>query len=174
MNRLVLTLLFFILLTACSHRQEPPFVTKVPPTPFWPDTPGIKRLADEQSVRLAYGCAKRSLPFLVIERHELSSSELLAGQEFQHRFAYAVCVSDPSAPMKGILSRKIFFHGKKRPMFKSVSKDVKVNPGKWADVATIKIPKGVKPGQYIFRLIFSIPNSKKITMDLPFAIKNDN
>jgi len=162
MNRLATVLLICILFSACAHQQAPP-------GPADPNIPSIKKLADEQTVKQMYECDKKVLPFFIIESHELSPPEPKVGQEFQHSFIYASCVSDPSKPIKGDLSRKIFYRGK--PIFQDVSKHVEVTSGKWADVAIIKIPPGAKPGHYNFQLIFSIPDSNKITVDLPFTIK---
>jgi hypothetical protein len=160
LSRLAITL-FSSFLLACTNLHQ---------SPDWSEMASVTKLEDEQTVRKEYGCNKRAKPFLTIERHGLSPDELQAGQEFQHRFLYAACLPGSGKSITGFLSREIFFQGKKKPIFKDVSKNVEIKPGRWADVATIKIPAGVELGDYYLHLTFSIPNAQKRIGDLPFKI----
>jgi hypothetical protein len=158
-NRLLLIPLLGVLLSAC---------TSLPKPPNWSEIAGVTPLEDKQTVWREYGCDKLSLPFLTIERHELSSLELQAGQEFQHRFLYAICLPGSEKSITGSLHREIFFQGKR--LIYADSRDIEFKPGKWADVATIKIPADAELGDYNLRLTFSIPNLQKRIGDLPFKV----
>jgi hypothetical protein len=161
MNRLAIALLC-ILPTACAYQKESSLEQ------VWPNEPGVTRLKDEQTTWHENDCDKKVLPFLAIKHQDLLSSVLQAGQELKHRFFYVACVSDSSKPIKGTLSRKILVGG--RLISQDVSKHVEVKSGEWANVAFIEIPPSAKPGDYNFRLSFSIPNIT-INKELPFAIK---
>ena len=136
--------------------------------PEWPGEPGVTLLADGQTVWAGYGCDRKELPFVVIERQELVPSVAKAGQELLHRFAYAACIANPENPVKGRLDRKIFYRG--RMVFQDSSKDFEVKPGKWAVAAFIKTVPKAKPGDYLFKLTLSVP-SQAITREFPFTLR---
>ena len=102
-------------------------------------------------------CARKKLPFMLIEKSELMPTVITPGKEFNHRFIYVFCPrSKKSKPISGTLYRKIYFQG--RLVFEDVSKRYQFKPGKWSVDAFITVPPEVKPGSYALVVTFKAKN----------------
>lgn len=142
-----------IFLSACAHRQEPPLVAPPLPEPAEPPPPDL--LTKPTDIWKEYDCDNKILPFLIIESQKITPSSPQPGQEFEHRFVYAACVSDAQTPIKGTLRRKLFFQ--RKLIFQHVSHNVEIRTGKLEHTAKIKIPRKTKPGNYKIQVSFTIP-----------------
>ncbi len=115
--------------------------------------PGEKRIAPLAGIAQAYGCDQKRRPFVSIEENEIVPTRLYPGEEFNHQFIYVMCPGKRANVVTGDLYRRIYFNGK--VVFKDVSKNFEIKPGKWSVDAFITIPPQAKPGVYSLSLTFN-------------------
>ena len=119
--------------------------------------PGEHLIIHPNLIRESDSCARKKLPFILIEKSELMPTVITPGKEFNHRFIYVFCPrSKKSRPIGGTLYRKIYFQG--RLVFEDVSKRYQFKPGKWSVDAFITVPPEVKPGSYALIVTFKAKN----------------
>ena len=150
-----------LLLTACSHMsapehpaallpsQEPAQGVKTPPQAAVPRV-GSQQVQDGPSVWKEYRCGTKTLPFIVLERNEISLSIVQPGEEFRHSFVYALCPAKPSKYVEVTLSRTVTSKG--RIVLSDTVKLFKLMPGRWAVNAQVNVPAQAKPGAYELQL----------------------
>ncbi len=167
MQRLVIVTLCAALL-ACAHQAPaPPESAAAPPPPPAPAQPGVQPVLDAQATWNDYNCASKKLPFVVIEEDRIVPATPAPGEEFSHRFSYAVC-TEQSTPISGVLTRRIYYQN--RLVFENKTDDFELRPGKWKVSASIKTSPKAKPGNYDLQLTFSSPVTT-ITRNLPLVIQ---
>lgn len=159
-----------LLLVACAQPPAAPPVA--PPAPAAESEPeaqvGTKQLEDEPTVWKEYQCNHKTLPFLVIERNELSTSTLHPGEEFRHRFVYSLCPAEVSKPLKVELGRTISRLGD--ILVRDTDKRYELKPGKWAVNALIKVPRNAPTGAYALRLNLTDPQVS-VEGVIPFVVQ---
>jgi len=150
-----------LLLTACSHMpapdhpaallpsQEPAQGVEAPPQTAAPQV-GSQQVQDGPSVWKEYRCGTKTLPFIVLERNEISLSIVQPGEEFRHSFVYALCPAKPSKYVEVTLSRTVTSKG--RMVLSDTVRHSELKPGRWAVNALINVPLQAKPGAYELQL----------------------
>jgi hypothetical protein len=129
--------------------------------------PGERLVLAKEVVHSQYDCARKKLPFVVIEQNEIRPQQLHPGEEFHHHFVYVMCPSQTLETVQGRLERRVYFKGNR--VFDD-SGNFAFRPGKWDVDAFIKVPPEAAPGTYRFELFFG---SKVVTIkkSLDFAVQ---
>lgn len=128
--------------------------------------PGAKRAAEAAQVEREYGCGKRKRPYFVLEESSLAPSPLAAGEEFDHRVAYALCPARPGAAVAGKLRTRILFEGK---AVVDDTTDYRLDPGRFVVDTFIALPPSAPPGAYELDVSFASPKVRFATK-LPFSV----
>lgn len=193
MRNYIIISLSALLLAACSYMptlepsaallpgQEP---TQPPTTTPAPTVQGVKaplqtaapqvgsqQVQDGPSVWKEYRCGMKTLPFIVLERNEISLAIVLPGEEFRQSFVYALCPAKPTKPVEVTLSRTIVSKG--RMVLRDTVKHFKLKPGRWAVNALVNVPPQAKPGAYEFQLSLTSQTMTIIGV-VPFFVVQKN
>lgn len=138
---LPLVVFLLALLGACTPKPAPaPAPAKI--------EPGSKLLAPAATVATALDCAKKPLPFLVLEQNTLTPNPAKPGAELHHRLVYAFCPAASGRPETGTLIRSLRFKGK--TVFSDTTKDFAVTPGRVAVDAFLTVPAEAEAGTYVY------------------------
>lgn len=117
--------------------------------------PGEHFEAFPEEVWKKYECEGRKLPFFKIERLELVPRKLHAGDEFNHRFVYALCPEHSSEVLTGTLHTRILFRG--RAVVSERDPAYEFKPGRWIVDAFVTVPERAEAGIYSMELAFESP-----------------
>lgn len=131
-------------------------------------SPGERIKTFPEQVWSEYKCSQRRLPFFKIEELELHPQKLTPGQQFNHRFIYALCPVKPTAVITGRLETSILFKGKAIVRDANASYDLK--PGRWVVDTFVTLPPGAKPGLYGLQLKFK-GQKVKFQRTLSFTVR---
>ncbi len=126
-------------------------------TAIKPLEPGERLVSFPESVADEYNCAKRRLPFIEVEKSELTPMRLRPGGQLNHRFVYVMCPSRASGVIAGTLHTQVQFKGK------TVHKDVvkhELQPGRWVVASSITLPEEATPGMYALATRFESPQGR--------------
>jgi hypothetical protein len=113
---------------------------------------GVSNLAFPDQVFEEYGCAKKELPWLLVERSELIPPVLQAGAEFNHRLVYGMCPERPTGVDRGELVIRIWHEG--RAIHSDRERAYELWPGRWQIDTFVQIPSDAEPGVYAYELEF--------------------
>lgn len=113
--------------------------------------PGPKLLSLPDDVIDEYECESRRLPYFVFEKQEVNPPRVHPGEEFNHRFVYALCPRRPTEVVKGTLRTRIRY--KDRAILQD-KEEFELQPGRWAIDSFVRLPDGAKPGIYSLELEF--------------------
>ena len=105
-----------------------------------------------EEVWAEHACDEKPLPYFKLEQNELLPRKLRAGDEFNHRFAYALCPTEPSAIVSGALDTVILHRGK--AIMRDDQARFELKPGRWVVDSFVVIPEAAEPGIYSLRLQF--------------------
>jgi hypothetical protein len=114
--------------------------------------PGERLRAFPEEVWQEYGCEKRKLPFLRIEKNEIVPRRLRAGSDFNHRLVYVLCPAVPTQVVAGSLNTGILFRG--RPLVQEVDRSFEIKPGRWVVDTFIEVPQQAEIGIYALQIEF--------------------
>ena len=128
--------------------------------------PGPKLLAPAAEVAREYACSAGAKPLLVLEQSSIQPSPLAAGEEFAHRFVYALCPARPQQGVAGTLRTRIRFGA---GVVIDDSTGYRVEPGRWAVDTFIALPPHAAPGAYELDLEFTSPQLRFATR-VPFSV----
>lgn len=141
-RRNTILLLSLCLLTAsCAPRPVSPDRTPKPAA-------GSKILASSEAVFASLDCAKKPLPFLVLEENTLTPNPARPGDELLHHMVYAFCPGPGGQAETGVLTRSLSFAGTQ--VFSDVTRDFTIMPGRVAVDAVIIVPAAAPPGNYVY------------------------
>ncbi|MDJ0865173.1 MAG: hypothetical protein QNK03_03625 [Myxococcota bacterium] len=118
----------------------------------WRD-PGEQLEAFPEKVWEQYDCGEQELPFFKIEKSQLVPKRLQAGEDFNHRWVYALCPDRPTAVIAGTLDTTILFRGE--PIVRQLDESFEFKPGRWTVDAFVTIPEQAEPGIYSLVLAFA-------------------
>jgi hypothetical protein len=128
--------------------------------------PGPKLLAPAAEVAREYACAARTEPLLVLEQSSIQPSPLAAGEEFAHRFVYALCAARSQQGVAGKLRTRIRFGAS---VVVDDSAGYRALPGRWAVDTVIALPPQAAPGGYELDLEFTSGQLRFATR-VPFSV----
>jgi hypothetical protein len=129
---------------------------------------GAHRVLDEASTAKEYRCGSKTLPFIALERNEISLSVVKPGEAFRHGFVYVMCPEKPPAPVKVKLQRDILRAGK--AVLTDTTQDFELKPGRWSVNALVRVPSKAKPGSYDLQLRLIGPTMALIGT-VPFVVQ---
>lgn len=115
--------------------------------------PGERLVAQPAAVWKELGCDQRPLPYFAIEKNEILPASIAPGRTFNHRMEYVLCVAGAGETITGTLTRRIRLKG--NVLFRDVSNEFELKPGRWRIDATIDTPPGARAGVYAFEAAFS-------------------
>ncbi len=114
--------------------------------------PGPKLIDLPAKVALQHDCATRRLPYFVFEGQEVNPDRLIAGEEFNHRFVYALCPRKATEVVKGSLRTRIRY--KDRIIVQDKDDGFELQPGRWAVDSFIRLPDDATLGIYSIEIDF--------------------
>ena len=115
--------------------------------------PGTKLVSLPDAVAAEYECPSRRLPYFVFEKQEVNPSRMVAGEEFNHRFVYALCPRRATEVVTGTLRTRIRY--KDRVIVQDKDEDFELQPGRWAVDSFVRLPDSAKVGIYSLELEFT-------------------
>lgn len=118
------------------------------PEPPAKPAPGSKLMTPAGEVFTALDCAKKPLPFLLLESNTLTPNPTSPGTELHHRMVYVFCPAPGGQAETGTLTRSLSLKGKR--VFSDVTKPFDVTPGRVAVDAFLTVPPGAEPGNYVY------------------------
>ncbi len=114
--------------------------------------PGLKLMALPDDVAAQYECGSRRLPYFVFERQEVNPSRVAAGEEFNHRFVYALCPRNATEVVEGTLRTRIRY---KDRVIAQDKEEFELQPGRWAVDSFVRLPDDAGVGIYSLELDFT-------------------
>lgn len=126
--------------------------------------PGERLVDLPDRVAQQYACDERTLPFFLLESHELNPVRVRPGTEFNHHLEYILCPASPTEVVTGRLTTRIRYRGKSQVIEEIPRYELK--PGRWVVDAFILLPEDAEAGVYALELVFdskSIRFKKSIT-----------
>lgn len=118
-------------------------------------SPGEKLEDFPEKVWNEYDCDGRKLPFVRIEKNEVTPPRLRAGAEFNHRLAYVLCPEVPTKVVRGRLETRILFRG--RAIVREADARFEIKPGRWTVDTFIQVPEQAEVGIYALQVEFHSP-----------------
>ena len=116
-------------------------------------TPGSTMIALPDEVAARYACESRRLPYFVFEKQEVNPDRVHPGDEFNHRFVYALCPREATVTTRGVLRTRIRYKG--RVLLQDKDDAFELQPGRWAVDSFIRLPDDARPGVYALELEFT-------------------
>lgn len=113
--------------------------------------PGEQLLSFPDVVAAEYDCAKRSLPFLKVEKSELIPPRLRPGGQINHRIVYVMCPKHASGVIEGKLYTRVQFKGT-TVHSEAVERDLQ--PGRWLVDSSVTLPEQAPAGMYALEVNF--------------------
>ncbi len=114
--------------------------------------PGAKLMSLPDDVAHQYECGSRRLPYFVFERQEVNPSRIAAGEEFNHRFVYALCPRKATQVVEGTLRTRIRYKDRVIAQDKA---EFELLPGRWAVDSFVRLPDDAAVGIYSLELEFT-------------------
>ncbi len=109
---------------------------------------GSRLLAGGDAVFASLDCARKPLPFIVLEQNTLAPSPAKPGSQLLHHMVYAFCPAAGGKADTGVLTRSLYFNG--RQVFSDATRDFALTPGRVAVDAVISVPQEAPPGTYVY------------------------
>ncbi len=122
--------------------------------------PGQKLITLPDEVAADYSCESRRLPYFVFEKQEVNPNRVKPGDEFNHRFVYALCPREATEVTGGTLRTRIRYKGK--VLLQDRDEAFELQPGRWAVDSFIRLPDDAKPGVYALEIEFT---SRRVRFD---------
>jgi hypothetical protein len=91
-------------------------------------------------------CESRPLPYLRVERSDVTPETSKRGNSILYRFRYIACVPEQPGYIIGRLKTKVFFTGKE--LSTRIDDTFPVETGQWIVDTNIDVPKDADPGVY--------------------------
>ena len=108
--------------------------------------PGRKLVMTPDVVWHDENCASRPLPYLRLERSEVTPATVKRGNSIIYRFPYTACVPAQPGYILGRLRTAVVFAGKE--LSSRVDKTYPIDTGKWIVDTDIAVPERANPGLY--------------------------
>ena len=115
--------------------------------------PGATLLTLPDDVADKYECSSRRLPYFVFEKQEVNPKRVYAGDEFNHRFVYALCPRRATEVVTGTLRTRIRY--KDRVIVQDEDEEFELQPGRWAVDSFVRLPDAASVGVYAIELEFT-------------------
>jgi len=143
MKRQTMMLFFLLCLTAASCAPKP-----TPPENAPQPKVGSTLVTAADTVFASLDCAKKPLPFILLEQNTLTPSPATPGSRLLHHMVYAFCPAAGGKVDTGVLTRSLFYNGKQ--VFSDATRDFTLTPGRVAVDAVIAVPSEALPGKYVY------------------------
>ena len=132
------------LLAACSGVPDAPQPAGLPMTEV--PIPGRKLVMAPDVVWNNENCAARPLPYLRLERSEVTPATVKRGNSIIYRFPYIACVPAQPGYILGRFRTAIVFAGKE--LSSRADETYPIDTGKWIVDTDIAVPQQANPGLY--------------------------
>ena len=131
------------LVAACTEVADPPQLA-APPIPE--PAPGRKLVMMPEAAWQTASCASRPLPFIRLDRSEVTPPTVRRGKSIIYRFGYTACVPAQPGYILGQFRTAVVLDGKE--LSTRIDKTYPIDTGGWIVDTDIAVPSQAEPGLY--------------------------
>lgn len=116
-------------------------------------------------------CAKRSRPFVQVERMEVLPEMIKPGGRVNYRLVYVLCPLKPSEVMNTRLVRNMLFKGQR--VAGNVKDSFELKPGRWIVDSFFTLPPESPLGVYALEVGFETPDGRPHKQVRSFVVSDE-
>lgn len=143
-----------LIVASCSELPGPPKQVESPPPEI--PKPGKKMVITSELTWESEGCDSRPLPYIRLERSELTAPTVQRGNSIIYRFPYTACGTAQPGYIPGRFRTTISLAGK--ALSTRYDDTFPVETGKWVVDTDISVPKDAEPGVYSIEATLAAKN----------------